>query len=379
MDGDEKAAGGGDPGTGRLEALASLGQLTASVSHEFNNILTAILGWAQLAMRDMQNPRTLETALCTIEANARRARRVVRDLLDSVRDDSERRPTCLSDVVDDALRLLAWELRNVGVRVRRELEPTPDLFVDRGRIQQILVNLMLNAMQAMPSGGELVVAVRAVEGGVEVDVADTGRGIDPTVAGRLFEPFVSTKSSAEVGGGSGLGLAVSRRIALEHGGDIRLRGSPGHGAVFTLFLPETTAPPLALPATTPTVPERPLRVRVLVIDDEADIRDLLTTALELRGATVESAADPTSALAKLEASEFGVVLLDYTLPGTNGLEVLGRMRQLRPKLPVYFMSGRTGTDTTHVGSTASAPTGWIRKPFDLEEVYREVARSVFSA
>lgn len=354
-----------------VEALATLGRQTAATVHELNNVLTSVLGWAQVALRDADNRATVEGALRTIEANSRRARRILRDTLDGTLGDGLRRPTLAADIVDDALRLLAWELRRAGVRVLRLYQVVPEVNVDRGAIQQIVVNLVLNAVQAMPKGGELQIRVRPLGTGVAIDVADTGTGMTEDVAQKAFDPFFSTKSAGADAGGSGLGLAIARRLAEGHGGTLDVTSAPGLGSTFTLQLPIGTAT-----AEEPLEPVPDARTgRILVIDDEADIRELLATALALRGHTVETAGDAATGEARAVDPEVSLVLLDYNLPGGTGSQVLRRLRADRPDLPVLFMSGRTGAESGEYLSLAGpGPTGWLRKPFDLDEVYREVAR-----
>jgi len=369
---------GGEPPAGldpeaapSLEALATLGRQAAATVHELNNVLTSVLGWAQVALRDLGNTTTLESALRTIEANSRRARRILRDALDATRSEGHRRPTLPADVVDDALRLLAWEIRRAGVRVLRLYQPVPEVNLDRGAIQQILVNLVLNAVQAMPRGGELQVRVRPERGGVAFDVADTGTGMTEEVARRAFDPFFSTKEPGRSEtGGSGLGLSIARRLAEAHGGTLEVTSAPELGSTFTLWLPIGVAteeePALSVPLATPGL--------ILVIDDEGDIRELLATALALRGHTVETVGDAAAGEARAAQPDVSLVLLDYNLPGAKGSEVLARLRSARPDLPILFMSGRSGAESGEHVAVGVAATGWLRKPFDLDEVYREVAR-----
>lgn len=353
-----------------MEALATLGRQAASTVHELNNVLTSVLGWAQVALRDLGNTATLESALKTIEANSRRARRILRDALDATRTEGLRRPTLAADVVDDTLRLLAWEIRKNGVKVLRVFQPVPEVNIDRGAVQQILVNLVLNAVQAMPKGGELHVRVRPENGGVALDVSDTGSGMTEEVARRAFEPFFSTKAHVDAGG-SGLGLAIARRLAESHGGTLDVTSTPEVGSMFTLWLPiglATEEPaPLAAPAASAPC-------RILVIDDEADIRELLATALALRGHIVETAGEAATGERRATDPDVSLVLLDYNLPGAKGSEIMSRLRARRPDLPILFMSGRSGAESGEHPSFTAGPTGWLRKPFDLDEVYREVAR-----
>ena len=377
----EGTAGGrsgvSDPGLEpSLEALATLGRRTAAAAHELNNVLTSILGWAQVALRDPTNGATAESALRTIEANSRRARRILRDALDAARAEGIRHPTLPADVVDDALRLLDWELRRGPVRILRDFQPVPEVNLDRGAVQQILVNLLLNAVQAMPDGGEIRLRVRPEGDGVAFDVADNGPGMSDEVVRHAFDPFFSTKApgSSETGG-SGLGLSIARRLAEAQAGKLSVASTPGSGATFTLWVPLGTA--TAKELREPVPEDR--AARILVVDDEADIRDLLATALGLRGHSVETASDAAAGVSRASDPVISLVLLDYNLPGARGSEVMDRIRERRPDLPILFMSGRTGAESgEHLGLGAAA-TGWLRKPFDLDEVYREVARLLSAA
>ncbi|MBI5162005.1 MAG: response regulator [Micrococcales bacterium] len=376
----DSAGLGGDEGSNltagpSVDALATLGRQAAGMAHELNNVLTSILGWAQVALREPRSAATTESALRTIEANARRARRILRDAMDAARAEGVRRPARIADIVDDALRLLDGELRRASIRVARVYERVPDLNVDRSSIEQVLVNLLLNAVQAMPQGGEIRVRVRPEGLGVALDVVDTGSGMTADVAQRAFEPFFSTKTTdeSESSGGLGLGLAIARRLAEAHAGRLGFASTPGLGSTFTLWLPigtPTDEEPEAVPAEAPASVPR----RILVIDDEADIRELLATALALRGHIVETAADAASGVSRATQPYVSLVLRDYSLPGARGSEVLAELRARRPELPVLFMSGRSGVASHEHVSHGSGGTGWLRKPFDLDDVYREVAR-----
>ncbi len=358
----------------RLERLATLGMLSAGVAHDFNNVLTAILGWAQIALRDPSAKETVENALKIIETNARRAKVVIRDLVESSRpDEGPQLPVNLAGAVDDVLRLLSSWIRTQALTVEREYEKVADISLDRGRLHQVLLNVVLNAIQAMPSGGTLRVGTRAEGGGgAELWVSDTGSGMDAATLARAFDPFFTTKKGGDIGG-TGLGLTLCRRFVEQMGGSIRARSEPGRGTEFSISLPARKVEGVAT-STTQAGPPPALGCSVLVVDDEPDIREMLTLALRLRGAEVAAVPDAPSARSLLASRPFDLVLLDYTLPGSRGDQVLRDLAAAREGVKFLYISGRTGVDVPLGG--AGEALGWIHKPFDLEQVYRAIERVI---
>ncbi|MDB4970764.1 MAG: integral rane sensor signal transduction histidine kinase [Myxococcales bacterium] len=228
-----------DDAQARMEALAALGQVGAGVTHEVRNVMTGILGFTQVALKRVHaKPEAAAELLELIEKEAQRCVEILTQYLSFTRPRKrERAPLDLSDVVVSVARLMNHQLNMNRVKLEVELaEDVPLVMADAGALKQVVLNLMINAMQALKgSGGRVqVMGRRTSDGGAEVQVRDDGPGVPPEVAAQIFEPFFTTKPDGE---GTGMGLAVSRGIIEEHGGTLTLDSAPGRGAIFSLRLP----------------------------------------------------------------------------------------------------------------------------------------------
>ena len=216
--------------------LGAIGELAAAVAHEVNNPLTGILGFAELLVAELpdDDPRHHEASI--IHAEAVRARTIIRALSEFARPRPRQRiPTDLNELARSTLDLLRFRAGEAGVWIVEEYDDLPCLEVDPDALRQVLLNLLNNAVDAMPSGGELRLATRMVDDRVGLIVADNGVGMDARTLSRIFAPFFSTRAGS--GGGTGLGLSVSLQIVEGHGGSIDVESEPGKGAVFTVWLP----------------------------------------------------------------------------------------------------------------------------------------------
>jgi signal transduction histidine kinase len=225
----------------RAQRLSSVGTLASSVAHEFNNILTTIINYAKQGLRPETDEASRLHALEKILKGSQRAAVIINSMLGFTRNQSSRRePADLAALVEEALLLAEKDLSKHMVQVETRFHGRPKAPVIRGQIEQILVNLIINARQAMPRGGRLRIEVRANDPAnmAEIRIADTGVGIPPEQLRLIFEPFYTTKAPDEHGhGGSGLGLSVCRQIIEQHQGRIRVESLPGKGSVFTVKLP----------------------------------------------------------------------------------------------------------------------------------------------
>jgi len=213
------------------EKLAAFGQLGAGIAHEVKNPLTSIQGFAELALRAPENAAQVREALEVIEGEAKRCADILGNLLRFARSDPGTRTRVdLDDVVRQALRIVAHQLSTRGVKLEATFGAPPPVLANAAQLQQVVLNLAINAQQAMPAGGALYVTTRrSSDGGAEVEVRDTGPGIPPDIRARIFEPFFSTKPTGQ---GTGLGLSVSHAIVHDHGGELTVESEPGSGATF---------------------------------------------------------------------------------------------------------------------------------------------------
>jgi signal transduction histidine kinase len=246
----------------QAQKLTALGELVGTTTHEFNNVLMTIINYAKMGMRH-KDTETRDKALDKIFAAANRAAKITNGILAFARNRSQSfEPTDLRRVIDDSLMLLEREMTKYRVRVETQLQPTPPAMANGNQIQQVLMNLLINARQAMPQGGLIFVKLTHDEETklVELSVRDTGGGMTPETMRRIFDPFFSTKSGPDASGkgGTGLGLSTCREIIEAHHGRIRVDSTVGKGTAFTIKLPAAVTaapmmePTISSPITQPT-------------------------------------------------------------------------------------------------------------------------------
>jgi len=366
----------------QAEKLAALGQTMSGVAHELNNPLATILACAErLSGRPLDS--TLRRDLDAIHNAAERAARIVRNLQTFARKRHTTRTSVdLNQVIRDTLALRMFDHRPSGVNVQHELDPgLPSLFADPHQIQQILLNLMSNAEQAMLDShgrGTLVVRSRQESDGeaVIIDVQDDGPGVPEDLKGRIFDPFFTTKA---VGKGTGLGLTVAYAIAEEHGGRLSLTSEPGQGATFSLALPATGARVrLTETKAADADPAVPRGTRALVIEDESALGEAVASALNDAGFNVDRAADGHEGLARLRDRHYDVIICDLKMPRVDGVTFF---RTVSPRMPhiarrLIFVTGDVaGTDAERFLEESGCR--WIPKPFRLRDLVR-VARETLT-
>ncbi len=344
------------------QKMEAIGTLAGGIAHDFNNALAIILGNAELARRNAaNNPSVLESVEEIRKAGAR-VRNLVQQILSfSRRQPAERKPIDLAPVVIEATRLLRATLP-ARLSLEVHYDETPTVLADASLIEQVLINLATNAMQAMHSGpgridirldtvtaltgAHLVLeALRARHPGstVRITVSDTGPGMDAGTKKRIFEPFFTTKP---VGEGTGLGLSVVHGIVQGHEGAITVDSEPGKGTTFTVYLPVAEAEASTQPVNPGTEASPPALVldggpRILYLDDDESVVFLVERLLKQRGYRVAAHTRQKDALQALRADPAAVdlVLTDYNMPGMSGLDVAREARAIRPDLPVAVTSG----------------------------------------
>ncbi len=376
------------------QKLEALGTLAGGVAHEFNNTLMAIRGYSQLLRELADREPDLAHYLEKIEdATAK-----VADLTDTMLgfsrlEDGSKVPLELNQVVKEVATLLRGSL---PPSISLELDLSPDLPLVMGnpnQLEQVVLNLAVNARDAMPSGGRLGLRTRlcrldqefcqanpwARPGPyLELEVSDTGQGVPEEMMERIFEPFFTTK---EPGKGTGLGLSVAYSVIKNHGGGILVRSTPGQGSGFCFYLPVSreAAPPAPDPAGPATVP-RGQGQRVLVADDEEHIRDIMRQALEAYHYQVELAGHGAQALemyqqALQEGNPFALVLLDLAMPVMDGCQCLEGLARIDPGARVLVTTGQLSR-LEELEPFRAQVRGVLRKPFDLNHLAREIARAL---
>ena len=355
------------------EHLESLGRLAGGVAHDFNNMLTGILGSAQLARLEAgPNVRVLEE-IEAIESTATRASALTKQLLTFAR--RERVELVTFDVVDHVREVRRYIERQMPEQVTLDIVlPSTPLVVlaDASRFDQAIINLVLNARDALPGGrGTIRVAVSAEtqalrgEDAVKVTVEDDGTGMDAATQARIFEPFFTTKGLDR---GTGLGLSIVHGAVTQAGGEIRVTSQPGHGTRFDILLPlhGTVAPPPPLASQELPVPTA-RSLRVLIVDDDPQVRRVSVRLLMRRGFEVMEADNAESAIAmhaaqRNAAGTVDLLLTDIVMPGTNGRTLARLLREQDPELVVAYMSGYEDEAQTNEPMAPEGP--FIAKPFN---------------
>ncbi|GAA4255988.1 hypothetical protein GCM10022293_44870 [Azospirillum formosense] len=372
----------------QAQKMQAIGQLAGGIAHEFNNMLTAIGGFAQMARRAPQDRPRVEQCLTEIVKATDRASGLTAQLLSFGRpgQTDAARPVRVGAVIDDLRRFLGPTL---GERHPLRTEGAGGgavVTIDPALLHQSLLNLVLNARDAMPEGGPITIAVeRTDDPGVTITVGDTGCGIDPAVIDRIFEPFFTTK---EPGAGTGLGLALVYSTVARAGGDVEVDTDLGRGTVFTLRFPvedvaepqDADAPDLGafglddafpLDAEGDEMEGLSMAATVLLVEDEAQVRDFIRLTLEDMGMRVVCAADGTEALRAYadHGGAFDLLVTDLVMPQVGGASVARALRRENPDLPAVLMSGYPPeTESLDDLLAEGCRTVFLRKPINPDEL-----------
>ena len=357
------------------QKMAALGELSFGVAHNVNNTLTGILGRAQLILRNSHDKAKIESGLELIIKSAEDGAHIIRRIQDFARQRPSREFETISitDLLKDACEMTRprWESRSEFAQIRFTLHADCEAHIkgDPVELREVLVNMIYNATDAMPSGGEIRLSTQESRERVVICLGDTGTGMTPDVKQRLFDPFFTTKGKA----GTGMGLAVSFGIIRRHEGSIEVDSEPGRGTTFKISLPKVM--PASTEAggdsseTTATAAPGDDKVRVLVVDDETHVREVLIEALEAEGCEVVSAESGEIALAVYDQYEgkFDAVFTDIGMPAMSGWELCTEIRERSKTMPLAIISG--WADAISVQSRDAVKADWIvAKPFDINKI-----------
>lgn len=356
------------------QKMAALGELSFGVAHNVNNTLTGILGRAQLLLRNSNDPAKLEAGIEMIIKSAEDGAHIIRRIQDFARQRPSREFETIpvAELLKDACEMTRprWESRSEFAPIRFVLHADCKAQVkgDPVELREVLVNMVYNAVDAMPSGGEVRVSIQESRDRVVISIADTGTGMTTEVKQRLFDPFFTTKGKA----GTGMGLAVSFGIIRRHEGSIDVESEQGRGTTFRISLPKV------MPATSLNGAEvftdspgfqSEDKVRVLVVDDEEHVRDVLIEALESEGCEVISAQSGEIALALYDqhSGQIDAVFTDIGMPNMSGWELVTEIRQRSKTVPLAIISG--WADAISVEKKNEVRADWIiAKPFAIDTI-----------
>jgi signal transduction histidine kinase/CheY-like chemotaxis protein len=375
----------------QIEKLSALGELASGVAHDFNNTLAGILGRAQLILRT-NDPEKITRGLNIIIKTAEDGAKTVKRIQDFARQrrDHDFEPVSIDQILLDVSEMTRprWkdraEAANVQISLDLQIRSKAKVMGDESELREVLVNMVFNAVDAMPDGGQLTLAAYDIDESVVIMVADTGSGMPADVKSRIFDPFFTTKGKA----GMGLGLAVSFGIIRRHEGSVKVDSEVGLGTKFMISLPKAEvteeanilevelAKPQPMESYSANIPRTfsENQPKVLVVDDEEPVRELLRDLLEQEGCRVYIAAGSREALGLFEVHQFDGIFTDVGMPGMSGWELAHAIRQRNKTIPIAVVTGwgeAVGSD-----DQKEAGVDWvIAKPFHAEKI-SEVAQEI---
>jgi len=351
------------------EKMAALGELSFGVAHNVNNTLTGILGRAQLLLRT-KDPEKINGGIEMIIKSAEDGAHIIRRIQDFARRQPSRQfeSVSVAQLMKDVCEMSRprWETLGETARIRFALfaDSTASVMGDAVELREVLVNMIYNAIDAMPAGGEIRMSSNEINGRVILTIADNGTGMTPEVKSRLFDPFFTTKGK----GGTGMGMAVSFGIIRRHNGSIEVESEPGRGTTFRISLPVAKQPESAVSSSETNDDARvaPHTLRVLVVDDENTVREVLREALDAEGCEVLVAESGEAAL-KLydtQAGRFDIVFTDIGMPEMSGWELASEIRKRSLTVPLAIVSG--WADAISCDARQAIKADWVvSKPFDI--------------
>ena len=374
-----------DPEVAQNERLVAVGRFASGIAHDFNNVLTAIRMYSQIARDGLTQGDPMRDDLDQVLASAERAAAITRTLLAFTRRESfapvDSDP---ADLISDLMPILG-SLLGDEVRIRLDIgTPHGSVHADPTQLDQVLVNLAVNARDAMPTGGTLTIAVHNVDsagrrtgGGtgplVRISVSDTGTGMDEATRLRIFDPFYTTKQE---GKGTGLGLWTVSRIVSESGGRVEVETTLGAGTTFHVDLPRATSVRTQKLPSVEAKAAKPRSGTVIVVDDNEAIKDIVRRSLETIGFTVHAAANADEALQAAEqwAGQIDVLVTDVNMPGLPGPELAALVRAGQPDVGVVFISGNAEALAVRTGA-GEGMWEFLPKPFTIESLRAAVGRA----
>jgi two-component system NtrC family sensor kinase len=364
----------------QTEKLSAIGKLVAGVAHELNNPLTTIVGYTSL-LQNSDLPPVYQNDLDIIHRQAERARLIVRDLLTFARRfDLETGPVDINAVINSSLSLMNAELRSHNIQVNPMLDlELPQTMADSHQLEQVFINLINNAIQALNTVDrprQLTIESKQVNRSIHLTFTDNGPGIPKNIINRIFDPFFSTK---QVGEGTGLGLSICFGIISEHKGWIKAENASDGGAIFRIELP-IKEPDYLQPVekvARPVLTVSPINLKILAVDDEIPLLNLLCRVLNQLGHTVETAQDGKTALQQVESRNYDLIICDVLMPDILGPELYEKILEKSPTMidRFIFITGNiVDIDTRIFLEKSGLP--WLAKPFLPEDIRRVIEQTV---
>jgi PAS domain S-box-containing protein len=357
------------------ERMAIAGQLAAGVAHEFNNLLSIIGGNAEYA-KGIRNENEIKKSLAVIVKSANRGAQVVKKLLTfTKRIELKKESVDLIEVIEEVVGLVKRDLENNSITVVRNYSDIPKTLIDVGQIQQVFLNLIINAKNAMSKGGKLAIKVEKEGEFIKIQFHNTGKVINKEDLPRLFTPFFMTSRQQKKGmPGTGLGLAVSYGIIKAHNGVIKAESAKGKGTTFIVLLAVTKNENMAevLPKAVAKAVKNNKRklkqVEILIVDDEVEIGKLFKKVLDKEGYSVTFADSGGNALNWCRKKKFDLIYLDIIMPGMDGIFVFKKIKEISPKTKIVFFTGKLIEDKVAEMCLDEGAAGFLRKPIPLKDL-----------
>jgi signal transduction histidine kinase/CheY-like chemotaxis protein len=365
----------------QAEKLRAMGEMASGVAHDFNNVLAVVLGNIQLLLYQLDHlsPEEIREGLKIIEQSSKDGAETVRRIQEftGVRRDKEFVSLSLNEIITEVVNITQprWkdqtQKKGIQVGLAAQLGEIPLIMGNPSELREVLTNIIFNAVDAMPEGGKLTIATQPqAEGWVEVRIADTGIGMTEEVKKRIFDPFFTTKGVTN----SGLGMSVSYGIIKRHGGEILIESELGKGTTFIIHLPtgygeEETA----VKEVTPIKESR--QARILVIDDEDSVRDILSRMLKTKGHQVVVASNGEEGIEQFRSQPFDLVFTDLGMPKISGWEVGKTIKGINPKIPIAMITG-WGMELDREKMSESGIDLIVSKPFNFDQVIHLVSEAM---
>jgi signal transduction histidine kinase/ActR/RegA family two-component response regulator len=365
----------------QAEKLRAMGEMASGVAHDFNNVLAVVLGNIQLLLHqlDRLSPEEIREGLKIIEQSSKDGAETVRRIQEftGVRRDKEFVSLSLNEIITEVVNITQprWkdqtQKKGIQVGLAAQLREIPLIMGNPSELREVLTNIIFNAVDAMPEGGKLTIATQPqAEGWVEVRIADTGIGMTEEVKKRIFDPFFTTKGVTN----SGLGMSVSYGIIKRHGGEILIESELGKGTTFIIHLPtgyeeEETV----VKEVTPIKESR--QARILVIDDEDSVRDILSRMLKTKGHQVVVASNGEEGIEQFRSQPFDLVFTDLGMPKISGWEVGKTIKGINPKIPIAMITG-WGMELDREKMSESGIDLIVSKPFNFDQVIHLVSEAM---
>lgn len=370
----------------QAERLSSIGRLAATVAHEFNNVLMGIQPFVDVIRRHGADREKIVSSTAMIATSVERGRNITQEIL---RFTQPATPSLQPVHTRQWLERLEQHLREIlGTRHHLDLDAhdDPDMMADPGQMAQVVTNIVLNAREAMPSGGAIKIGLSTVQGArvfpfgvipdtrryVHISVEDSGSGIEREFLGTIFDPLYTTKKN-----GTGLGLAVAHQIVHRHEGYIFVESLPGSGTTLHLFIPTAESPAAAVHAPVQAEPsDGSERFNILLVEDDATVAEGIAEVLKLADHQVTVARTGRAAKLAVERREFDAIVLDVSLPDMSGFDVFHHARGIHPTLPVVFSTAHHEPAALESIIGESTHVAYLMKPYDVDALMEELRRVV---